>query len=157
MQITKNILIIIVGLILVSLVYNFSPIRQGIRVPQSQTPINTAVSNEPPGSSGDTEEHEPGVITVKIDQGASIQGIKIVPTAILEDSRCPANANCIWAGQLRVKAILMADTVLIAEEFVLGKPKELFGRTVLLASARPQAETGIEIPAGQYEFDFEIR
>lgn len=156
MQITKNILIIIVGLVLVSLVYNFSAIKREARVSEPQISANSETPNEPSGNTN-IEENEPAVITVRIDQGASAQGVKIVPTAVLEDSRCPMNARCIWAGRLRIQAIVMVADTLKTEEFVLGESKVVFGKTIALISVRPETEASIQIPTSQYEFDFEVR
>ena len=33
-----------------------------------------------------------------------VDGPEIMPLGLLEDSRCPANADCAWPGQVRIKA-----------------------------------------------------
>ncbi|MDZ4692456.1 hypothetical protein [Terricaulis sp.] len=47
---------------------------------------------------------EPGVVAVAIGQTADLGGgLRVRPLEVLEDSRCPQNARCVWAGRLRVR------------------------------------------------------
>ena len=47
---------------------------------------------------------EPGVVAVGIGGTADLGGGLIVrPLEVLEDSRCPQNARCVWAGRLRLR------------------------------------------------------
>jgi hypothetical protein len=69
------------------------------------------------------------------------------------DSRCPANARCIWAGRLSFQFVL--DGPGGAEEFSLGPdqlsatPKSLRGARVTLDPASiPPARTGIAARPG---------
>ena len=41
-------------------------------------------------------------IDVAFGQTAYVNGPKILPIKLIEDSRCPMNARCIWAGRVRV-------------------------------------------------------
>lgn len=46
----------------------------------------------------------PGVVAVGIGETADLGGgLRVRPLAVLEDSRCPQNARCIWAGRLQVR------------------------------------------------------
>lgn len=52
----------------------------------------------------------PGIVVARIDQRADLGGGLIVtPREVLEDSRCPQNARCIWAGRLRVRVSVQGD------------------------------------------------
>ncbi len=52
----------------------------------------------------DAALHEPGVVAARIGQTADLGGgIRVRPLEVVEDSRCPQNARCIWAGRLRVR------------------------------------------------------
>jgi hypothetical protein len=47
---------------------------------------------------------EPGVVAVRIGETADLGGGLLVrPVEVLEDSRCPHNARCVWAGRLRLR------------------------------------------------------
>ena len=43
---------------------------------------------------------------VRLGQTARVGGYEITPVRVLEDSRCPANARCIRAGELTVRALV---------------------------------------------------
>jgi hypothetical protein len=48
--------------------------------------------------------NETGVVAAGIGGGANLGGGLIVrPLEVLEDSRCPQNARCVWAGRLRLR------------------------------------------------------
>ena len=47
---------------------------------------------------------EPGVVAVRLNETADLgEGLRVRPLEIIEDSRCPQNARCVWAGRLRVR------------------------------------------------------
>jgi hypothetical protein len=47
---------------------------------------------------------EPGVVAVRLNETADLgEGLRVRPLEVLEDSRCPQNARCVWAGRLRVR------------------------------------------------------
>lgn len=47
---------------------------------------------------------EAGVIAVRLNENADLgEGLRVRPLEVLEDSRCPQNARCVWAGRLRVR------------------------------------------------------
>lgn len=46
----------------------------------------------------------PGVVAAGLGQTADLGGgLRVRPLAVVEDSRCPQNARCVWAGRLRVR------------------------------------------------------
>jgi len=50
---------------------------------------------------------EPGVVAVRLNQTADLgDGLRVRPLEVLEDSRCPQNARCVWAGRLRVRVAI---------------------------------------------------
>lgn len=52
----------------------------------------------------DAALHDAGVVAAGIGQSADLGGGLIVrPLEVLEDSRCPQNARCVWAGRLRLR------------------------------------------------------
>ena len=45
-----------------------------------------------------------GVVAAGLNQTADLgNGLRVRPLEVLEDSRCPQNARCIWAGRLRLR------------------------------------------------------
>lgn len=46
----------------------------------------------------------PGVVAARIGQTADLgRGLRVRPVDVIEDSRCPHNARCVWAGRLRLR------------------------------------------------------
>ncbi len=47
---------------------------------------------------------ESGVVAARVNESANLgDGLVVRPLAVLEDSRCPQNARCVWAGRLRLR------------------------------------------------------
>ena len=82
----------------------------------------------------DAELSAEGIVAVSIGETADLGGgLTIRPIDVKEDSRCPADVDCVWAGQL----VLRADVSGTEREFTLGTPLETPQGTVLLAIAKP--------------------
>ena len=48
--------------------------------------------------------HGQGVVATGINETADLgNGLRVRPLEVLEDSRCPQNARCVWAGRLRLR------------------------------------------------------
>ncbi len=48
-----------------------------------------------------------GVVAAGIGETADLgNGLRVRPLEVLEDSRCPQNARCVWAGRLRLRVIV---------------------------------------------------
>ena len=81
----------------------------------------------------DGELRASGVVAAGIGQQADLGGVLIRPLAVIEDSRCPNNARCIWAGRLRLRADVSGSEV----ELILGQPTITAHGSVLLAVVSP--------------------
>ena len=48
----------------------------------------------------DAALREPGIAVAALNQTADLGGgLRVRPLEVLEDSRCPQNARCVWAGR----------------------------------------------------------
>lgn len=82
----------------------------------------------------DQELRAPGVVAAGLNETADLgDGVTVRPLAIIEDSRCPADVECIWAGRLRLRANISGQEV----EMTLGEPTQTTHGAVLLAVAKP--------------------
>jgi hypothetical protein len=46
----------------------------------------------------------PGVVAAGVGETADLgNGLRVRPLEVVEDSRCPQNARCVWAGRLRLR------------------------------------------------------
>lgn len=82
----------------------------------------------------DRELRAEGVIAASIGQTADLGGGLIVrPLAVIEDSRCPNNVACIWAGRLRLRANVSGEEV----ELTLGQALSTLHGSVILVVVSP--------------------
>lgn len=96
------------------------------------------------------------IIETKINQEGSALGIKIIPTEIIEDSRCPTDVECIQAGTVRIKALLSSGLGESNQEFELGYPITTEAESIVLLEVIPEASVGKEIFPEEYTFVFKI-
>lgn len=102
----------------------------------------------------DGELSASGIVVAGIGQSADLGGGLIVrPLEIIEDSRCAANVQCVWAGRLRLRA----DVHGTPRELTLGEALETPQGVITLAVASPGAwadwpENEVARPA--YRFGF---
>ena len=79
----------------------------------------------------------PGVVTAGIGGTARLGDVTVRPIAVLEDSRCPRDVTCVWAGRLRLSAAVSA--VPGTSELVLGQRFALpGGGAIVLVAATPE-------------------
>jgi hypothetical protein len=103
----------------------------------------------PPASAGPT---------AGLGQEASIGGVQVRPLRIVEDSRCPVNAVCVWQGRLRLEAEVDAVGGSETHRTVLGlrEPAALGGGILTMVEAQPVKLDGpIEPRAYRFTFTFE--
>lgn len=74
---------------------------------------------------------------IALGQTTTIDKTKITFTAVIEDSRCPTNVQCIWAGRAKVLVtITEKGKDAVEKEVILGetKPGENADKTVLVSN-----------------------
>lgn len=93
------------------------------------------------------------VLETRINQSASGDGVKIVPLAVVEDSRCPADAVCVQQGTVRLRTLLGdAETT-----FELNQSVRHSGKTITLVAVRPYPYASQSaIAQSDYRFTFSI-
>lgn len=112
----------------------------------------------------------PTTATAAIGQLVRVGPLGVTPVAIVEDSRCPAQVQCVWAGRLRLRANVfnaaaldrlgpntLAMPAAQVMELTLGQPTNAFGHRLLLAAAIPEPIAGQPIPPAAYRFTFTAR
>jgi hypothetical protein len=79
---------------------------------------------------------------------------------VLEDSRCPANADCVSAGRIRVQARVTTLKGQFTQEASLPPPdvsiEKPSGYNVELISVDPLPLTGQSIPGAEYRFTAKV-
>lgn len=92
---------------------------------------------------------------VEIPDGVHVGRLVAVPQVLLEDSRCPMNARCVWAGRVVLSTRIYGPDFDETVPLVLGEPYALHGTSITLNSVQPERMAGEEIPAPTYRFAFE--
>lgn len=96
-------------------------------------------------------------VTVKMEEKVSVLGVTIRPTDVLEDSRCPADVQCIQAGTVRVNTSLTSGLGTAPQIFSLNTPITTETETITLVEVMPLTKAAESIEAEQYQFVFAIR
>lgn len=92
---------------------------------------------------------------VALGQKAYVDGPLVQPVEVVEDSRCPMNARCVWAGRVRVKMVwIRGNGEKQPFEATLGEPVQLADGQFTLASVRPEKMTNVTIKPSDYRFSF---
>jgi hypothetical protein len=92
---------------------------------------------------------------VALGQKAYVDGPLVQPVEVLEDSRCPMNARCVWAGRVRVKMVwIRGNGKKQPFEATLGEPVQLADGQFTLESVRPEKMTNVKIKPSDYRFSF---
>ena len=73
----------------------------------------------------------------------------------MEDSRCPASVQCVWAGQVRVLVDATRGDGLYAERVLtLGKPENIDWGWLTLIDVQPQKQAPANTDPRAYRFTF---
>lgn len=92
---------------------------------------------------------------VAIGDGVRVGQLAAVPQVLLEDSRCPINARCIWAGRVVLSTRVYGPGFDETLPLTLGEPVAMHGTTVTLVAALPERQVGVAAPVPLYRFRFE--
>ena len=92
--------------------------------------------------------------TAALGETANLEGITVRPLEVVEDSRCPASVQCVWAGRIRIRADISGNGI---RELTLGEPAAVSGGTVTLVDVRPGKRTPEAIPSRDYQFTFRFQ
>lgn len=94
---------------------------------------------------GDTVEQKKTVV-LRLNQKATFNGVTIVPTKLIEESRCPSDVQCIQAGRV----IVLVNEV----QAEIGKPFVVGNVRVTMTKATPYPVSTKQIGDTEYQFNF---
>ncbi|OHA18689.1 MAG: hypothetical protein A2836_02435 [Candidatus Taylorbacteria bacterium RIFCSPHIGHO2_01_FULL_45_63] len=109
-----------------------------------------------PGESGNSSQ--PQEISIESQIGKEVRGlgVTILPQAVLEDSRCPIDVECIQAGTVRVRTFLTSGLGQATQVFTLGELITTEAEIIELVGVLPVAKSGKKIDPADYRFTFKI-
>ncbi len=99
----------------------------------------------------------PAGTAVPLGQPVMVGDLAVTPRAIKEDSRCPVDAQCVWAGRLVVTTRIDGDGWRDTADIQFGETYGTHGRVVALIAAEPGKRADRTVPPGEYRFVFEAR
>lgn len=96
---------------------------------------------------------------VALGQGVQVGSVVATPIEVVEDSRCPINARCVWAGRLVIKTRIDGGGWRDTADLTLGEPWSTHNVVIALVSGEPgkMAGEGKETPKEAYRFTYEAR
>lgn len=84
-------------------------------------------------------------------------GPRVRPVSLVEDSRCPMNARCVWAGRATVRAEVILGSGTRTLDLTLGEPVLVADGQLTLVSVTPERMAGDPKPdPTDYRFAFEF-
>ena len=90
-------------------------------------------------------------------QPTRVGRLVVTPQSLVEDSRCPINARCIWAGRLVLKTRIDGAGWRETVDLTLGQPHSTHGTGLALVSAEPGKTAGATPSPPANLFGFEPR
>ncbi|WP_430544099.1 hypothetical protein [Xanthomonas euvesicatoria] len=93
----------------------------------------------------------------RLGEIAAVDGPKVRPDQVIEDSRCPADVQCIHAGQLIVRTTVLGGGWSQQIDLTLGVPVPVADGTLTLVDATPVPINGMAtpLPAARFTFKFQ--
>src|SRR3989344_4482933 len=95
--------------------------------------------------------------TAGINQAITIQGISLAPFEILEDSRCPVDVTCVWAGAVKLRVKLESEGNAQEASLTLDSPITFAGKRLELTSVLPVKNSKQTIKSEDYRFGFSVK
>ena len=89
---------------------------------------------------------------VRLNQVASLGLVQVTPLQVIEDSRCPRDVQCTWAGQVRLRASVAAPSGEHQRTLTLGQPQAIGGGTLVLQDVTPRPTAEAPIAPQDYSF-----
>jgi hypothetical protein len=89
---------------------------------------------------------------VSFGEAVPVGAWRASPLAVVEDSRCPVNVECLWAGRLVVSTRIDGPDWSETVPLVLGEPYLARGTTITLTAAHPDKVSERQIPPREYRF-----
>ncbi|MFY8195515.1 MAG: hypothetical protein ACOVKV_10580 [Novosphingobium sp.] len=87
-----------------------------------------------------------------IGQTTRVGADKVRVDSLIEDSRCPMNARCVWAGRVIVEATVERGGAFDTKRFTLGEPSD----GLVLDTVEPGRMAGKKMKPADYQFHFSI-
>ena len=98
-------------------------------------------------------------VTLGVGEAVSLEGtsVSLRFLGVVEDSRCPIDTTCVWAGEVKVKLeILESSKAARQVELKIGESADAGGRSITLEQGEPQPRSNVRIAANGYRATLKI-
>ena len=86
-------------------------------------------------------------------QRVNLNGTRITVIKVLEDSRCPMEARCVWAGRVRLSLLIELGGKTSERELTSDEPLMITGDAMLeLVGTMPPKSTQRTLAPSDYRF-----
>lgn len=145
----KIIILSAIAIVLLGAVYSA---RKTVSAPVTD---NTSATTTGTPTGGTSIVPKEGTITLKLGETAAFEGLLMTPLLVTEDSRCPANVNCVWAGTVILKLELRSGLGSAAQNVKLGEFVTTEAQKITFISVSPQ-KTTTSIDPKDYRFTLKV-
>lgn len=97
-----------------------------------------------------------GRVEARVGEEKGALDVAISPLSVLEDSRCPADAQCIQAGTVRIKARVTGGLGTGDAELTLGQTFATEAEEITLSEVHPAPSSDSSIGTQDYRFVFTV-
>ena len=138
--------VIVIGVMVFAMYINtYAPLSETATTTTSQgemsLPVATTTTPATPAyHTGDTV-----TVTAHIGQAAKAPGETLTPIRVVDDSRCPADVQCIWAGTVHVSVQIVSGSGDSDMIFELGKVGTTEVNSIALTAVAPSSNSKHEI------------
>ena len=103
-----------------------------------------------------TRTNDDGSVNARLGQTVNAGGLKVTPLQVLEDSRCPIEAKCIWAGRVRLSVRVASGAGSSIQELSTDKPLQVAVGHLVLQGVMPPRSTQRTLALSDYRFTFKF-
>lgn len=99
-------------------------------------------------------------IAINVGASDTISGLTIKPIRVVEDSRCPPEAVCVWEGRAVVETYLADASGSKQVQLILrsGEPSHAFSRyNIKIVDLQPYPTAGVQEPAQKVTYEVAVR
>lgn len=93
-----------------------------------------------------------GSTELRLGQRAVVGGPTVTPVKVLEDSRCPMEARCVWAGRVRLEVQVETGQGKRTVEVATDKPAPVADGALSLTNVLPPKSVRTPVAERDYRF-----
>jgi hypothetical protein len=85
------------------------------------------------------------------------QGLTVEFVRVVEDSRCPKDTTCVWAGEVKVEvATRVGSAAPVPHEIKAGESATVDAFQVMIVNVQPEKLSTREIPQAEYRITVKV-